>query len=137
MRLRGCNDAIHYHEEKMSRGWFRVLRTFTVGLRELRKSLCSICGRGNMIIDHIVCIVFDKTFTREKKKVHWLIKTLIKDYATHGWGEYRTHLVVMDQIIVNYSWNDNVLLQFNELLKNAMDLYGTLAPGKSGVWPRQ
>ncbi|KAF2019975.1 vanillyl alcohol oxidase [Aaosphaeria arxii CBS 175.79] len=98
------------------------LGTFTVGLREMH---------------HIVCIVFDKTSAKEKRKAHWLIRTLIDDCAAHGWGEYRTHLAVMDQIMSTYSWNDNILLKFNEVLKNAIDPNGIIAPGKSGVWPKQ
>ncbi|KAF7557117.1 hypothetical protein G7Z17_g922 [Cylindrodendrum hubeiense] len=96
--------------------------TFTVGMREMH---------------HIVCIVFDKKSDEDKKKAHWLIRTLIDDCAANGWGEYRTHLAVMDQIMGTYSWNDNILLKFNELIKNAVDPNGIIAPGKSGVWPRQ
>lgn len=66
-----------------------------------------------------------------------MIRTLIDDCAANGWGEYRTHLAVMDQIMGTYSWNDNILLKFNEMIKNAVDPNGIIAPGKSGVWPRQ
>ncbi|KAF2181344.1 vanillyl alcohol oxidase [Zopfia rhizophila CBS 207.26] len=98
------------------------LGTFTIGMREMH---------------HIVCIVFNKKSAEDKKKAHWLIRTLIDDCAARGWGEYRTHLAVMDQIMGTYSWNDSVLLKFNEVLKNAIDPNGIIAPGKSGVWPKQ
>ncbi|KAL4944869.1 hypothetical protein BDV06DRAFT_186309 [Aspergillus oleicola] len=97
------------------------LGTFIVGMREMH---------------HIVCIVFDRKNAEQKKKAHWLIKTLIADCAEHGWGEYRTHLALMDQIAETYNWNDNVLMRFNETVKNALDPKGILAPGKNGVWPR-
>jgi hypothetical protein len=41
----------------------------------------------------------------------------------------------MDQIAATYSWNDNALLKFNQVLKDAIDPKGILAPGKSGIWP--
>ncbi|KAL2810063.1 hypothetical protein BJX63DRAFT_423337 [Aspergillus granulosus] len=94
--------------------------TFTVGMREMH---------------HIVCIVFDRTNPQMKKRAHNLIKTLITDCAEHGWGEYRTHLALMDQIAETYNWNHNALMRFNETVKNALDPKGILAPGKNGVWP--
>ena len=82
-----------------------------------------------------MCIVFDRKDPVSKKKAHRLIKTLIEDCAAHGWGEYRTHLALMDQIAETYNWNDNILMKFNETVKNALDPKGIIAPGKSGVWP--
>ncbi|KAL3460939.1 hypothetical protein BJX64DRAFT_300455 [Aspergillus heterothallicus] len=94
--------------------------TFTIGMREMH---------------HIVCIVFDRKSPEMKKRAHWLIKTLIADCAEHGWGEYRTHLALMDQIAETYNWNNNALMRFNETVKNALDPNGVIAPGKNGVWP--
>jgi hypothetical protein len=84
-----------------------------------------------------VCIVFDRKNEEQKEKAHWLIKTLIQDCAKQGWGEYRTHLAVMDQIMDTYSFNDSIFRKFNEQIKNAVDPNGIIAPGKSGVWPKQ
>ncbi|KAL5331845.1 hypothetical protein ACEPPN_001384 [Leptodophora sp. 'Broadleaf-Isolate-01'] len=95
--------------------------TFVVGMREMH---------------HIVCIVFDRESAESKKKAHWLIKMLIKDAAAHGWGEYRTHLAVMDQIAETYNFNNGALMKLNETIKNAMDPKGVLAPGKNGIWPK-
>ncbi|KAJ5382474.1 hypothetical protein N7517_000385, partial [Penicillium concentricum] len=94
--------------------------TFTVGLREMH---------------HIVCIVFDRKDPDSKKRAHWLIKILIEDCAAHGWGEYRTHLALMDQIAETYNWNENILMRFNEAIKNTLDPKGIIAPGKNGIWP--
>ncbi|KAJ5813805.1 uncharacterized protein N7503_000555 [Penicillium pulvis] len=88
--------------------------TFTVGMREMH---------------HTVCIVFNKEDAVEKKKAHWLIKTLIGDCAAKGREEHPTHLAVMDQIMGTYNWNDGAFLKFNELLKNAVDPNGMVAPG--------
>ncbi|CAK7212865.1 hypothetical protein SEUCBS140593_001652 [Sporothrix eucalyptigena] len=96
--------------------------TFTIGMREMH---------------HIVCIVFNKRDEDQKRRAHWLIRTLIDDCAARGWGEYRTHLAVMDQIMGTYNWNNGSFLRFNELIKNAVDPNGIMAPGKSGVWPKQ
>lgn len=62
----------------------------------------------------------------------WLIKTLIADCAKEGWGEYRTHLAVMDQIMDTYSCCDGVFRKFNETIKNAVDLDGIMALGSRG-----
>jgi hypothetical protein len=62
--------------------------TFVVGMREMH---------------HIVCIVFDREDVESKRKAHWLIKTLIKDAAEYGWGEYRTHLAVMEYVVFYFS----------------------------------
>ncbi|KAJ5532449.1 hypothetical protein N7494_009001 [Penicillium frequentans] len=62
--------------------------TFTVGMREMH---------------HIIYIVFNKKDAAQKIKAHWLIKTLVDECAAKGWGEYRTHLAVMDQIMGTYN----------------------------------
>ncbi|ETS86927.1 Vanillyl-alcohol oxidase [Pestalotiopsis fici W106-1] len=99
---------------------FDFIGTFTIGMREMH---------------HIVCLVFDRKSPEQREKMHKLIRTLIDDCAAHGWGEYRTHLALMDQIADTYSWNDHALLKFSEKLKDAIDPNGILAPGKNGVWP--
>lgn len=62
-------------------------------------------------------------------------RTLIKDCAAHGWGEYRTHLAVMDQIAETYNFNDNAQMKLNVRIKDGLDPKGVLAPGKNGIWP--
>ena len=94
--------------------------TFVVGMREMH---------------HIVCIVFDRKDRESRRKAHWLIKTLIDDAAELGWGEYRTHLAMMDQIANTYSFNDHAQLKLNQKIKDTLDPKGILSPGKNGVWP--
>jgi FAD linked oxidases, C-terminal domain len=86
---------------------------------------------------HIVCIVFDRSNAEQKRNAHSLIKTLIADAAKMGWGEYRTHLALMDQIAETYNFNDNAQGRLNSVIKEALDPRGVLAPGKNGVWPRR
>ncbi|KAI4716268.1 FAD-linked oxidase-like protein [Aureobasidium sp. EXF-10727] len=99
---------------------FDFIGTFVVGMREMH---------------HIVCIVFNRKDADSRRRAHWLIKTLIDDAAKRGWGEYRTHLSVMDQIAETYSFNDNAQMKLNDKIKAALDPKGIISPGKNGVWP--
>lgn len=85
---------------------------------------------------HIVCLVFDRQDPDSCHRAHRLISTLIDDAARHGWGEYRTHLALMDQIAETYNFNNNAQMHLNCMIKNALDPKGILAPGKNGIWPK-
>lgn len=100
---------------------FDFIGTFCVGMREMH---------------HIVCLVFDRDDPDSCRRAHWLISTLIDDAAQRGWGEYRTHLALMDQIAATYNFNDNAQMRLNTKIKDAMDPKGILAPGKNGIWPK-
>ncbi|KIY01585.1 uncharacterized protein Z520_03137 [Fonsecaea multimorphosa CBS 102226] len=100
---------------------FDFIGTFVVGMREMH---------------HIVCIVFDRRDEDSKRRAHKLISTLVDDAAKRGWGEYRTHLALMDQVAATYNFNGNALMKLNETVKNALDPKGILAPGKNGIWPQ-
>ena len=113
---------------------------FVIGMREMRESSISVppesYSPSDPVIDHIVCITFNKEDVDSKRRALWLIETLIKECAEYGWGEYRTHLAVMDQVAETYDFNDNAQMKLNEDLKNTLDPKGILAPGKNGVWPK-
>lgn len=61
---------------------------------------------------------------------------LIMIAAEHGWGEYRTPPIFQDQVMSVYSYNNNALLRFHEVVKDAVDPKGILSPGRYGIWPR-
>ncbi|PSS27642.1 hypothetical protein M430DRAFT_91627 [Amorphotheca resinae ATCC 22711] len=121
-KISGDDATLQYQvtKKRCDEAGLDFIGDFVVGMREMH---------------HIVCIVFDREDPESKKKAHWLIRTLIDDCAAYGWGEYRTHLAVMDQIAGTYNFNDNAQMKLNEQIKNALDPKGVLAPGKNGVWP--
>jgi 4-cresol dehydrogenase (hydroxylating) flavoprotein subunit len=106
--------------DRMHEHGFDYMSVFAIGWRELH---------------HVVLLVFDRRDPEMKRRAHELFGILVRDAAAAGYGEYRTHISFMDQIAATYSWNDNALLKFNQLLKDAIDPKGILAPGKSGIWP--
>lgn len=84
---------------------------------------------------HIFCPVWDRGDESEKRKVYDMMNELIAEGAEAGFGSYRTHLDLMDQVAATFKWNDNALARVNEKIKDALDPLGILAPGKSGIWP--
>lgn len=93
---------------------------FIVGLRELHL---------------IVECVYNRDDLRQRSTALAVMRSLIQEAAEQGYGEYRTHLLLSDQVAATYSWNDNALMKFNEKLKDCLDPNGILAPGRSGIWP--
>ncbi|RAO74057.1 uncharacterized protein BHQ10_010069 [Talaromyces amestolkiae] len=97
-----------------------IFPAFCVGLREMHL---------------IVECVFNRDDPDSRKKALACMRAMIDEAASKGYGEYRTHLVLMDQIAKTYDFNDHALMKFNERIKDTLDPNGILAPGKSGVWP--
>jgi len=84
---------------------------------------------------HVFVPVYNRGDARERERLYELLNLLIDEAAAAGYGEYRTHLGLMDQIAATYNWNDNALMRFNQRVKDTLDPHGILAPGKSGIWP--
>lgn len=95
---------------------------FIVGLREMHL---------------IVEIVFDRGDPERRSAALKCLRAMVDDAAKLGYGEYRTHLALMDQVAGTYSWGDGALMKFNEKMKDCLDPKGILAPGRCGIWPKR
>jgi FAD/FMN-containing dehydrogenase len=85
-------------------------------------------------------LLFNMPITRDpaaNRKMRENYRALVKISAANGWGEYRAAPAFMDDIADSFSFNDHALRRFQETIKDAVDPNGILAPGKSGIWPKQ
>ena len=93
---------------------------FIIGLREMH---------------HICLFPYDTKDPQAREDTLEMTRQLVKEAAAVGYGEYRTHNALMDEVMATYNWGDGALLKFHEAVKDALDPNGIIAPGKSGVWP--
>jgi 4-cresol dehydrogenase (hydroxylating) len=114
----------------------RQYRMVSSRVREAGFDYMGLLAVGWRDMHHVTVIVFDQTDAEQRRKVDELFRTLVRESAAEGYGEYRTHIAYMDQIAGTYNWNDGALLKMNQTIKDALDPKGILAPGKSGIWPR-
>jgi hypothetical protein len=141
-KISGDDGMLQYSvtKKRCAEAGIDFIGTFTIGSSPFHLFIHSFhtnhpTKTGMREMQHKVCITCDRYNKASRDKTHWLIRTLIQDCAEHGWGEYRTHLALMDQIAETYNFNWNAQMRLNEKIKNALDPRGILAPGKSGVWP--
>lgn len=93
---------------------------FIIGLREMH---------------HICLFPYDTQDPQARADTLEMTRTLVNEAAAEGYGEYRTHNALMDDVMATFNWGDGALLKFHEAIKDALDPNGIIAPGKSGVWP--
>lgn len=91
---------------------------------------------GERYLNHISMILFDRNDTDMTHRARELFRTLIRDAAQAGYGEYRTHVSFYDDVANTYDFNANAITRLNERVKDALDPDGILAPGKMGIWPK-
>lgn len=85
----------------------------------------------------IVNIVYDRGSEEDKRKAVAAIRKMIDECAKAGYGEYRTHILLADQVAHTYGWNNQAMLKFHETIKDSLDPKGILAPGRNGIWPKR
>jgi hypothetical protein len=76
----------------------------------------------------------DPEFNRRmQERYHFFVKR----FGEAGFPPYRTNPGAMDLLAAQYGFNDNVLLKFQEAMKDGIDPNGILAPGRYGIWPKR
>ncbi len=110
--------VVQRHEEY----GFDLIPAYTVGPREMHM---------------IVNVLYDRTDPSARKRAVECIRTMIQDCAKEGYGEYRTHILLADQVAATYGWNNGAIRKFNESIKDTLDPKGILAPGRAGIWPKK
>jgi len=90
---------------------------------------------GQRHINNINLIIYDRDDAEQTTDARALFMALMEDARREGYGEYRTHLMFMDEVVQTFDFNNHALLRLNEKIKNTLDPNGILAPGKSGIWP--
>jgi 4-cresol dehydrogenase (hydroxylating) len=118
-------DALHQFDMVKKRSDEYALdyaAQFIIGLREMH---------------HICLFLFDTKSPKMKEDTFEMTRTLIREAAAEGYGEYRTHNALMDEVMATFNWGDGALHKFHETLKDAIDPNSILAPGKSGIWGKR
>lgn len=92
---------------------------------------------GERSITNVNQILFNKDDADMMGRVDRFFRALVADANAQRYGEYRTHIDYMDLVAATYDFNGQVLRRTNEVIKDALDPNGILAPGKSGIWPKR
>ena len=97
---------------------------------------------GNLFSFHIRSMIIISSFPfwrdnpEKNKKSRDLFERMIKLCAEQGWGQYRCHAVFANNLADVYSFNNSILHQFHETLKDAVDPNGIISAGRYGIWPK-
>jgi 4-cresol dehydrogenase (hydroxylating) flavoprotein subunit len=90
---------------------------------------------GERHITNVNQVLFNRDDAVMVQQVDRFFRALVSDAQRERYGEYRAHIDYMDLIAATYDYNNNAQRRINEVIKNALDPNGIIAPGKSGIWP--
>jgi 4-cresol dehydrogenase (hydroxylating) len=90
---------------------------------------------GERHITNVNQVLFNKDDAAMVQQVDRFFRALVSDAGQERYGEYRAHIDYMDLIAETYDYNNHAQRRVNEVVKNALDPNGIIAPGKSGIWP--
>ncbi|KAM5353475.1 hypothetical protein ACJ41O_000125 [Fusarium nematophilum] len=89
---------------------------------------------------HIVMLnmfMYDQRNKKHTDSVHQLFLGFHEESKKRGYGMYRAHVNFMDLISQHNNFNNYAYNRFVEKIKDAVDPYGILSPGKQGIWPQK
>lgn len=78
----------------------------------------------------VIDLLFDRRDTAESERARRCFTELVDRYAAEGFGLYRTNIAFMERAAQVYGPAQR---DVNRRLKRALDPFGILAPGKSGI----
>jgi len=79
---------------------------------------------------HIIDLLFDRTDAAETARARECFTRLLDEFTAAGYGTYRVNTAFMDRVADSYG---QVQRRVHQRLKRALDPYGIIAPGKSGI----
>lgn len=94
-----------------------------------------VTGERSSVV--IAGIRYDRTDAASTHAAFELGRRVVQSLGSMGFADGRPHLEFMDLAAEQHSFNRHAYRRFVELLKDAVDPRGILAPGRHGVWPER